>query len=163
MRIACGVLALALLGGCGGPADVGAAIAAAEPASGEKLAAYSRDISEQVELGKDAPLVQLLCKQATGAACPADIEGRLATYGFKDKLTGVDLANAFTNMMADNMDGKADQVSTDEDYLAAAYRVVLARSPDLGGAQSNLKFIRETGQRQAMLRSMLESKEFQSR
>jgi len=163
MRIIVGLLAAVLLAACGGPVDTGAAIAKAEPATGAALENYSRNISEQVELAKDAPLVQLFCKQATGAACPADIEGRLAAYGYADKATGVDLANAFTGMLADSLDGNADRISTDEDFLAAAYRVVLARAPDLGGAQTNLKFIRETGQRQAMLRSMLESREFQAR
>jgi hypothetical protein len=160
--------ALVLLAGlacvaCEKKVDPGPAVQATKPATGAQLASYASNSRDQVELARDAPLVQLFCQQATGKPCPADIETRLAAYGFKDKLTAVDLANAFTMMLADSIDGSPDLNSSDEDFLAAAYRVVLNRSPDVIGAQSNLKFIKETGQREQLLKSMLESEEFKAR
>jgi len=146
-----------LIAACG---DSGKTLATAEPATGAVLANYSRNITRSFQLGKDASLVQLFCRNATGARCPADIADRLKTYGFVDNLDGVDLAHAFVAMAADAKDGSADKSSSDEDFLAAAYRVVLNREPDQGGATENLKYIKETSERKNMLRSMLESQEF---
>lgn len=158
-RIA-GVLAIALLlAGC---SDGGEPLSEAEPASGPALENYSRNITRAVQVGKDASLVQLFCRNATGARCPEDIVEKLKAYGFTDNLDGVDLAHAFVMMAADAKDGAADQSSTDEDFLAAAYRVILAREPDEGGALTNLNYIKDTGERKNMLRSMLESEEFKN-
>lgn len=151
-------VALGLVAGCG-DADV----APSAPATGDAVDQYSRNITEGVSLGNDAELVQLLCVNTTGAACPADIGETLKSFGYSDGGTGVDLAYAFTLMAADAKDGQADQASTDEDFLSAAYRVALAREPDAGGAQANLAFIKDTGQRKTMLRSLLESEEFRSK
>ncbi len=158
-RTVCAFAFVALLGGCG---DAREQLSTAQPASGPALADYSRNITRSVQIGKDASLVQLFCKNATGARCPENIADKLKAYGFTDNLDGVDLANAFVMMAADAKDGAADQSSTDEDYWAAAYRVVVAREPDQGGALTNLKYIKDTGERKNMLRSMLESEEFKN-
>jgi hypothetical protein len=158
-RIACGLACLVALTACN-DGDAGQKLAEATAASGRNLEAYSRDITRSVRLGKDAALVQRFCKNATGVACPPDIAEKLKTFGFVDNLSGVDLAYAFVVMLADVKDGTADQSSSDEDFLAAAYRVVVAREPDQAGALSNLKYIKDTGERKSMLRSMLESEEF---
>lgn len=133
------------------------------PATGDAIDTYSRNITEGVRLGADADLVQLFCVNTTGAACPADIGDRLKAFGYTDGGTGVDLAYAFTLMAADAKDGQADQASSDEDYVAAAYRVALGREPDAGGAQTGLAFLKDTGERKTLLRSMLQSEEFRSK
>jgi hypothetical protein len=153
------VAAAVLLSACGDPTE---AIAAAEPSSGAGLEAHSANISRSVQLARDADLVQRFCRNVSGEACPADIAARLGSFGFSDNQTGVDLAYAFALMAADARDGVADLSSSDEDFLAAAYRVALAREPDEGGARSNLDFIRKNGERKAMLRSLLESQEFRA-
>ena len=151
--------AFALLAAC---SDGTKEIAAAEPSSGAKLEEHSRTISRSVTLAGDADLVQRFCKNTTGAACPADIADKLKAFGFADNQTGVDLAYSFVLMAADAKDGNPDLSSSDEDFLAAAYRVALAREPDEGGAQANLSFIKEKGERKQMLRSLLESQEFKN-
>jgi hypothetical protein len=138
------------------------AIAAAQPAAGASLEEHSLNISRSVQLAGDADLVQRFCRNTSGEACPPDIADKLKSFGFVDNQTGVDLAYAFVLMAADAKDGKSDLSSSDEDFLAAAYRVALGRVPDEGGAQSNLAFIRQNGERKAMLRSLLESQEFKS-
>lgn len=148
-----------LLAACGDPSE---AIAAAQPAAGEKLEEHSNSISRSVQLAEDADLVQRFCKNTTGAVCPADIADKLKAFGFSDNQTGVDLAYAFTLMAADTKDRTPDLASSDEDFLAASYRVALGREPDQGGALSNLAFIKEKGERKAMLRSLLESEEFKA-
>jgi hypothetical protein len=149
------VLALGLAG-CG---DAKKAIAEADAAAGAKLEAYSQNISETVELAASPDLVQRFCKNGFGAACPPDITDKLKDNGYVSG-TGVDLAQAFVVMLADQKDGETDQSSSDEDYLAAAYRVALGRDPDEGGAKDNLTYIQDTGNRKQMLRSLLESEEF---
>lgn len=146
-----------LLGACGDPKK---AIAEADAASGEKLQEYSSNISETVDLVANPDLVQRFCKNAFGTACPADITERLADNGYGGGGTGVDLAQAFVVLLADQKDGETDQSSSDEDYLEAAYHVALGRAPDAGGAQDNLTYIQDTGNRKQMLRSLLESDEF---
>jgi hypothetical protein len=149
------VLALGLAG-CG---DAKKAIAEADVAAGDKLEAYSHNISETVDLVASPDLVQRFCKNGFGAACPPDITDKLKDNGYVSG-TGVDLAQAFVVMRADQKDGETDQSSSDEDYLAAAYRVALGRDPDEGGAKDNLTYIQDTGNRKQMLRSLLESEEF---
>lgn len=153
--VAVTVVAL-LLSACGDPKK---AIAEADVAGGEKLQEYSKNISETVDLVANPDLVQRFCKNAFGAACPADITEKLADNGYAGG-TGVDLAHAFVLLLADQKDGETDQSSSDEDYLDAAYRVALGRAPDAGGAQDNLTYIQDTGNRKQMLRSLLQSEEF---
>lgn len=159
IRMVGAALAAGLLSACGDPSRE---LAEAKPATGASLEEHSRNISRSVQLGRDGDLVQRFCKNTTGAACPADIAGKLKAFGFADNQTGIDLAYAFVLMAADAKDGKPDLASSDEDYLAAAYRVALGREPDEGGATSNLAFIKEKGERKLMLRSLLESQEFKS-
>jgi hypothetical protein len=142
--------------------DPGKTIAAAEPAAGASLEEHSNNISRSVQLASDADLVQRFCKNTSGQACPTDIADKLEAFGFVDNQTGVDLAYAFTLMEADAKDGTADFYSSDEDFLAASYRVALGREPDRDGAMSNLAFIKQKGERKAMLRSLLESQEFKA-
>lgn len=151
-------LAGAALAGCG---DAKKAVAEAEAASGEALQDYSRKISNTVDLAANPDLVQRFCKNAFSAACPADITDTLKEYGYV-KGTGIDLAQAFVVMLADQRDNEPDMSSSDEDYLAAAYQVALGRAPDEGGGADNLQFIQDTGQRKTMLRSLLESEEFRT-
>jgi len=150
------VLALGLAG-CG---DAKKAIAEADAAAGAKLEAYSQNISETVELAASPDLVQRFCKNALGVACPTDITDTLKDNGYVSG-TGVDLAHAFVVMLADKKDGETDFSSSDEDYVFAAYHVALGRDPDEGGARDNLVFVQDTGNRKQMLRSLLESEEFQ--
>lgn len=157
---AAGLTAFALLlAGCGG-GDPKEAVAKAEAVSGEKLTEYSRNISETVDLAANPDLVQRFCKNGLGGPCPANIDDQLKDYGYAGKGTGVDLAHAFALIVADKKDGNPDYSASDEDYLYAAYRVALGRDPDQGGAQDNLRFIQDTGNRKTMLRSLLESEEF---
>lgn len=152
-----------LLAACGDSAEqLAEKLEAAAPATGATRETYSRNITRAVQIGKDASLVQLFCANAMAARCPADIAGKLKANGFVDNLDGVDLANAFAVMTADAIDGAADMTSSDEDFLAAAYQVVLNRAPDQEGALTNLKYIKDTGERKSMLRSMLESEEFRN-
>jgi hypothetical protein len=154
-------LAAALtLAACGG--DPAKQMAEATPAAGAQLEDYSRNITRAVQIGKDAPLVQRFCQNATKAPCPADIADKLKTYGFIENRDGVDLAHAYVAMLADEKDGAADQSSSDEDFWTVSYRAVLAREPDQDGGMSNLKYIKDTGERKSMLRSMLESQEFKN-
>lgn len=154
-----GVLAV-LVASCGG--DPGEAVAKAQPAAGDALNTYSRNIAETVDISANPDLVQRFCRNGLGGACPADITVRLEQAGYTAGGTGVDLAHAFVVMVADAKDANPDLSASDEDYLAAAYRVALGRDPDAGGAQENLRFIQDTGDRKAMLRSLLQSEEFRN-
>lgn len=144
------------LSACGDPKK---AIAEADAAGGDKLEEYSRNIAETVDLVANPDLVQRFCKNAFASACPADIDQTLKDHGYNGG-TGVDLAQAFVVILADTKDGEADLSSSDEDYLAAAYRVALARDPDAEGGADNLTYIQDSGNRKQMLRSLLESDEF---
>lgn len=153
------LVAAVALAACG---DATKQVAEAAPATRAQLENYSRNITEAVQIGRDASLVQRFCKNMTNSACPPDIIEKVKANGFVDNRDGVDLAYAFVVMLADQMDGTADQSSTHEDFWTAAYRVVLAREPDQDGALTNLKYIKDTGERKSMLRSMLESQEFRA-
>jgi hypothetical protein len=157
MMLAAGLL---LLGACDG--DPSAALASAAPATGSALAHYSDNITDKVKLGSNADLVQRFCKNLTGTGCPADIGTKLEAEGFKSEGSGIDLAAAFSNMEADALDGQADHTSDHETFMRAAYKVILAREPDQDGALVNLKFIKETGERNQLLRGMLQSPEFKT-
>ena len=151
---------LILLSGCGGdPAD---AVAKSEAAQGEALTEYARNIAETVDIAANPDLVQRFCLNGLGAACPEGITDKLKEFGYASGGTGVDLAHAFVVMVADQKDGNPDLLVTDEDYLASAYRVALGRDPDTGGATDNLRFIQDTGNRKAMLRTLLQSEEFKA-
>ncbi|MFT3722047.1 MAG: DUF4214 domain-containing protein [Hyphomonadaceae bacterium] len=152
--------AVALLGACDGnpPGNLGTA----SPATGAALAHYSENSTDAVKLGANADLVQRFCKNMTGAACPADIGEKLSAAGFKGEGSGVDLAAAFAKMEADKIDGQADLQSTAETYFQALYRVILAREPDQDGAAANLKFLKETGERNQLARAMMQSPEFKT-
>jgi hypothetical protein len=152
--------AVILLAGCGG--DPAEAVAKAEAAQGEALTEYARNIAETVDIAANPDLVQRFCRNGLGAACPEDITVRLGEFGYASGGTGVDLAHAFVVMVADQKDGNPDFTATDEDYLASAYRVALGRDPDASGAVDNLRFIQDTGNRKAMLRSLLQSEEFKA-
>jgi hypothetical protein len=151
---------LILLSGCGG--DPAEAVAKAEAAQGEALTEYARNIAETVDIAANPDLVQRFCRNGLGAACPEGITDKLKEFGYASGGTGVDLAHAFVVMVADQKDGNPDLLVTDEDYLASAYRVALGRDPDTGGATDNLRFIQDTGNRKAMLRTLLQSEEFKA-
>jgi hypothetical protein len=155
-----GLLGLMVLSACG--VDPSEKIAEADAATGDSLAKHSSRITDIINLGDDAALVQRFCMNAFSEKCPTDVTAKLSEAGLGGSATGVDLAQAFAVWKADELDGANDRQSTNEVYLRAAYMTVLAREPDEGGAQSNLAFIRQGGDRKAMLRSMLESVEFKS-
>ena len=162
MRLNAAALLAAMLALAACDGDPTEALAKAEPAVGDKLAQYSAGITDIVSLNANADLAQRFCKNAFAARCPADVGTKLGEFGFASGGTGVDLANAFIVWVADERDGNADLASKDEDYLWAAYKVALAREPDEGGANSNLAFIKDGGDRKSMLRSLLESREFKT-
>jgi hypothetical protein len=73
------------------------------------------------------------------------------------------MASAFTDMLADEADGAVDKISTDENYLKAAYKVALHREPDNQGGAANAKLIADGFEyRRHVLRSMLQSEEFKA-
>jgi Domain of unknown function (DUF4214) len=153
-------LAGCALSACGDPAGQAKQLAAAQAATGAALEPYSDNITHAVDIGKNADLVQRFCKNATGQACPVDIAARLKTFGFADGQDGVKLAGAFVLMDLHENNQKGDADASDEEFLAAAYRVAFGRAPDEMGGKSNLAFIKETHERYAMLRSLLQSPEF---
>lgn len=133
----------------------------AEPASGEALVEYSDDANGKVELGRDSALVQRLCMNGMGTRCPEGFEAKLHEYGFDGSGTALDLANTVVKIVADAKDGTPDQYSSDEDFYAAAYKTVLNRAPDEGGASANLELIRASAEnRRPVVKSLLESQEF---
>jgi len=152
--------AAAGLAACDG--DTSEVLAKAEPATSDRLGSYARNIAETVDIAANADLVQRFCKNGFGGPCPADITQQLTNHGYVGGGTGVDLAHVFVVMVADRKDGDPDFSSSDEDYLFGAYRVALGRDPDPGGAQDNLRFIQDTGNRKQMLRSLLQSEEFKN-
>lgn len=135
----------------------------AEAVAGEDLAKYSAHVKDKVELGRDSGLVQLFCLHSTGAKCADGIEAQLKDYGFDGAGTTLDLASAMVKIYADAHDKTPDQYSSDEDFLAASYQVVLGRAPDEGGAKANFELIRlGNDNRRPVLRSLIESEEFRN-
>jgi hypothetical protein len=63
-------------------------------------------------------------------------------------------------MEADKLDHQQDHASSTDIFFQAAYHTVLAREPDSTGAQVNLKFLQDGGERKQLLRAMLTSAEF---
>jgi Domain of unknown function (DUF4214) len=159
-RLKLSALGALMLAACGG-SNPDEAIAKAKPASGAALQTYAKNIAETIDLVGSADLVQRFCHNGLGAPCPQDIRARLNEYGLASGGTGVDLAHAFVMLAADRKDANPDLIASDEDYLSMAYRVALGRDPDEGGAGDNLRFIQDTGNRKQMLRSLLQSEEFQ--
>lgn len=153
-------IAAALAAVACGEEDPAAEIAAATPATGEALTDYSESITKDVKLLANADLVQRFCHNMTGSACAPGIADQLKQAGFGGQGSGVELARAFVLIEADKRDGLADLGSSDETFWKAAYKVVLAREPDAEGAMANLSFIKNTGERQQMLRALLQSPEF---
>ncbi len=139
------------------------AIAKAKPATGATLVAFSQEITKKVDPVGDASLIQYFCGTVTRQACPPDILERLKTNGLTSESNRVDLAYAFTMMAYGAADGTSGNAMSDEDFLAVAYKTVLGRTPDQGGAKANLEFLKASGQRKTLLRAMLQSPEFRSR
>jgi hypothetical protein len=154
--------ALAALGALSSCGNAEVALSEAQPATGASLEKFSKEIHREAAIGTHAALVQRFCMNMSGAACPPDTPGRLSTYGFTDGQTGVDLGHAFVKMAADEKDGTPDQSSTDGDFIIAAYRVVLAREPDPGGAAHYAQFLAQPGEnrRGEMMLVFLKSPEF---
>lgn len=152
------VLAVTLSGCSEG--DVSQKLVAAKPAAGSQLRHYAETAKETVRLGANADLVQRFCKNQTGAACPINIADELKAEGFDGEGSVVDLAAAFTDIEADKLDHQQDHASSTDIFFQAAYRTVLAREPDPAGAQANLKFLQDGGERKQLLRAMLTSAEF---
>jgi hypothetical protein len=159
--VVAGVAALAVLGACDKPATD---VTQAQPLAGEKLQAYSRDITDKVKIGNDAGFVQYFCQNVFSGPCPADIGEKLKPYGFSgDTTSGVDLGYAFSMMAADQIDGTPDYVCDDPTFIRGAYRAIFGREPDDAGGRGNLAFIVDTGQRRTLARAMLQSPEFRTR
>ena len=156
---AAAALAIGLAAGCSREAPAPGSVA---PATGAELAAYADAITDASSRAKDASLYEYFCRNALGGPCPADIYARLAPHR-ADGESRVSTADAFVRMWAsEHKQAGADYV-TDQEYLSAAYQVVLGRVPDADGAAANLAFIERTGEREQMLRSMLQSQEFRSK
>lgn len=142
--------------------DAAKKLAEAQPAKGEALDSYAQNMTHFVHLGDNADLIQRFCQSAWAKRCPDDLAARLKTYGYTDGETGLQLAYAMSMIVADEKDGTPDQMSTDEVYLDAAYQVALGRKPDEDGGRENLAFIKQKEERQLMLRTLLQSREFMS-
>jgi len=95
-----------------------------------------------------------------GAVCAAEIEGELAAAGFKGEGPANVLADAFAKLEADRLDGVADFESTDEVYVRALYKVVLAREADAGGEQSHVAYLKAGNDRLGVARGFIQSAEF---
>lgn len=149
------------IGACGG-GDPAVKLANSSPAAGATLKQYSDSITDRVRLDVNADLAQRFCKNLLSTPCPSDLVAKLEAYGFRGEGTGVELAAAFSNMEADILDGQTDQKSDPETFMRAAYKVILGREPDQEGAKVNLRFIKESGERNQLLRAMLQSPEFKS-
>lgn len=151
-------IAAALLGGCeDAPMQP---LAEARPATGEALDGYAKDATEIVRLGHNGDLVQRFCVNMTGALCAEGMAEQLKTAGFSGEGPANELGDAFAKLEADRLDGSADLASTDEIYVKALYRVVLAREPDAGGEASNLKFLKSGNGRVSLVRAFMQSPEF---
>ncbi|MBI1340421.1 DUF4214 domain-containing protein [bacterium] len=151
-----------LLCSCGPPPPAFGTVA---PASGDELAAYSEAITERVNRATDASLYEYFCATALAAPCPADLEARLAPFRTRGAGSRLDLADAFTRLRAaiEKDDPNGISQLSDEEYLGAAYRVALGREIDDEGGRANLEFLRRTGERKTVLRSLLQSNEFRSK
>jgi hypothetical protein len=147
------------LSGCS-EGDVSQKLAVAKPATGAQLRHYAETVKETVRLGANADLAQRFCKNQTGVACSVNIADELKAEGFDGEGSVVDLAAAFTDIEADKLDHLQDHASSTDVFFQAAYRTVLAREPDPAGAQVNLKFLQDGGERKQLLRTMLMSAEF---
>ncbi len=132
------------------------------PATAEQKAEFGRDATDRIDYATDLPVVEYFCVNTIGSACPADIEERLASYYTTSQRTRVDVADAFARYRATIDLGDPEALISDEDYVEAAYQVTFGRELDPSGRASNLGFVLETGQRKAMLRTLLESQEFAS-
>lgn len=154
-------ISILALAGCGNPAQ---SIAQAKPATSSELVAFSRESTHAIKLSRDGALLQRYCWNMSDAACPADTVEVLNQFGFSDGETGVDLAYAFILMAADAKDGSADQKSSDEDFVAAAYRVTLGREPDAEGAVHHVAAIngKDIDARKSLVLNFLRSSEFTS-
>ncbi len=128
------------------------------PATGAQLAHYADAITDKTSRRGDAPLYEYFCMTTLGSACPADIEAQLKPYMIGT--SRISLADAFVGLLLAH--GKADPQApaTEEEYVDAAYQVVLGRKPDPAGRAANLAFIKQSGDHGTLLRSMLTSPEF---
>lgn len=156
--IAC-IVSLMLVA-CDGPSGP---VATVSPARGEELAEYSRSITDRADRRKDASLYEYFCGNVFGGACPPDLETQLEAFAVEGDRSRLGLADTFVRLHAARDRKGETRPLTDEAYLAAAYQVALGRAPDPQGAADNLAFIRKTGERELMLRSLLQSSEFRSR
>ncbi|MDP3737175.1 MAG: DUF4214 domain-containing protein [Hyphomonadaceae bacterium] len=154
-------ISILVLAGCGDPSK---SLAEAQPATSSELVAFSRESTHAIKLSRDGALLQRYCLNMSGADCPPDTIQVLGQFGFNDGETGIDLAYAFVLMAADAKDGAADQKSSDEDFIAATYRVTLGREPDAEGAAHHLASIqgKDIDARKALVLTFLKSSEFTS-
>jgi hypothetical protein len=133
------------------------------PATAAERAEYSRDITDKADRKRDASLYEYFCMTTLDAPCPADIEQRLSVVAERGEGSRVNLADAFVHLRIAEQDGGDIGAISDEQYVDAAYQVILGRAPDEGGRASHLSFIKETGERLQFVRAALQSTEFKTR
>jgi len=151
---------LAGLLACGQPSGP---IPTVPPAGPEERVEYSRSITDRADRRRDASLYEYFCLNALDAPCPEDIDAQLAGVTVQGDRSRLGVADGFVRLLAARRSGDADGPITDQAYLDAAYQVALGRAPDPAGAADNLAFIQNAGERELMLRSLLQSNEFRSR
>lgn len=133
-------------------------------ATGAAIADVSAHATQKINRAKDAGLYEYFCRNVLAGPCPADIDDQLKPFQKRGLGTRVDLADAFTRFHLQRSRKIEPGVeASDEDYVDAAYRTVLGREPDAGGRKDQLNFLHDTGQRLQLIRSMLQSPEFQSK
>jgi hypothetical protein len=160
-QLVAAIATLALVSACG---DGREKLAGTAAATGDARVDYANKIKDGVNIGKDAALVQIFCKNISGEPCPETIGDQLKTYGFSNGQSGIDLGYAFAMLAADKKDGSEDGKSSDADFIEGAYRAVFARSADPGGIETYSALIKNgtVDSRKVMVQTILQSPEFKS-
>lgn len=171
------VVGVVILGGCepdptpvaeiSGPAPNASAESSVANAPVSPLIEYSRNLDSPVSLSRDSVLFSFFCKAIEGGECEASTQSKLTLEGFVDGQTVSDLAYAAVvvkakRTAAENASSPSVVIS-DEQFVNAAYVVVLGRMPDPMGLKGNLDYLSTSNDRKGVVRAIIGSPEFQQR
>ena len=148
-----------LLAGCSQKAPEPGTI---PPATQAERDEFGGNPGDKVNPRQDASVKELFCMNALGAACPADIDERLAVYSVGQGFSRIDLTDSFVRLKASQDLGDPNALITDEAYVEACYNVILGRHSDPGGFTDAVKFVKDTGERKTLVQSILRSPEFRT-